>query len=272
MNLVIAIPTLNSEEFLPYTLRSLRREFSGRIVVCDQGSTDRTLAIADSFGCIIYKQEKNFATGFEADIRNEQLEFCLHTGEATHFMQIDSDEMVSAGWLQALEDEVLTHDPDYITANYWQLIGDARYSEFKNPIEQRRIAYKVTPELCWTSRGDDNYHCGMQYGPKGVHLHYIYYIHASYTQTNLKNRFRYNVRRGDWSKSEIENTRYLNRIESDVYQFLPNVQKTPDDLIEVSKDLEELIHAHSATREVTTVPTEFDPNKLRIVEIKPRGT
>lgn len=272
MKLVIAIPTLNSEEFLPYTLRSIRREFTGPVVICDQGSTDRTLEIADAFGCIIFKQDRNFATGFESDVRNEQLDFCICDGTATHFMQIDSDEIVTTGWLRAIEQAVTLDDPDYITAPYWQLIGDARYSEFKNPIEHRRIVYKVTTNLRWTSRGDDNYHCGMEHGPKPAHLQDIYYIHMSYTQTNIKNRFRYNVRRGDWSKSEIENVRYLNRIEADVYQFLPAVQYTPDFLLEVSPDLENLIFEHAKTRNVLTLKDDFNQNKFHIKLIEPVGT
>ena len=53
MKISVVINTFNSERFLDECLRSVRS--FDEIVLCDMHSTDRTIAIAESYGCrIVY--------------------------------------------------------------------------------------------------------------------------------------------------------------------------------------------------------------------------
>ena len=53
--LSIIIPTLNEEEYLPILLRSIKRQAykDYEIIIADAGSADRTLEIAEKYGCKI---------------------------------------------------------------------------------------------------------------------------------------------------------------------------------------------------------------------------
>jgi len=65
--LSIVIPTLNEEKYLPRLLRSVKKQGFGdyEIIVADAGSKDRTIQIAENFGC------KIVAGGLPARGRNE---------------------------------------------------------------------------------------------------------------------------------------------------------------------------------------------------------
>jgi glycosyltransferase involved in cell wall biosynthesis len=52
--LSIIIPTLNEEEHLPLLLKEIKKQnFNGdfEVIIADAGSTDRTVKIAEDFGC-----------------------------------------------------------------------------------------------------------------------------------------------------------------------------------------------------------------------------
>jgi glycosyltransferase involved in cell wall biosynthesis len=84
----IVIPTLNSEKTLAKTLRSVRGQSIPQnrieILVVDGGSSDDTIEIAQSFGCIIVRNEKKLP------------EFAKHIGiqkaRGTYCVFLDSDE------------------------------------------------------------------------------------------------------------------------------------------------------------------------------------
>lgn len=51
----VIIPTLNEENSLPATLRSLQESRATEVIVCDGGSTDRTCAAAESCGATVLR-------------------------------------------------------------------------------------------------------------------------------------------------------------------------------------------------------------------------
>ena len=75
MKLIIQIPCLNEEETLPITLRALPREVAGfdtvEWLVIDDGSTDRTVAVARELGVdhiVRLTNNKGLANGFQAGL------------------------------------------------------------------------------------------------------------------------------------------------------------------------------------------------------------
>jgi glycosyltransferase involved in cell wall biosynthesis len=83
----IALITLNEEANLPRTLESVKslvRDGQGEIIIVDSGSTDRTLAIAQSHGARIFIEPwKGFAA---------QKNSALEKGSGDWVLQLDADE------------------------------------------------------------------------------------------------------------------------------------------------------------------------------------
>jgi glycosyltransferase involved in cell wall biosynthesis len=80
--LSVAIVTLNEEENLPRTLASL--QWADEIVVVDSGSTDRTVAIARSYGATVIERAW---PGFAA-----QKNFAISQCSGTWILSLDADE------------------------------------------------------------------------------------------------------------------------------------------------------------------------------------
>ena len=62
MKVTIGIPAFNEEKQLPKILPKLK-EITDSIIVCDDGSTDKTAAIAKEFGAKVVRHEKNQGYG-----------------------------------------------------------------------------------------------------------------------------------------------------------------------------------------------------------------
>ena len=62
MKITIGIPAFNEEKQLPKILPKLM-EITNSIIVCDDGSTDKTSTIAKEFGAKVVKHEKNLGYG-----------------------------------------------------------------------------------------------------------------------------------------------------------------------------------------------------------------
>ena len=85
MKISVVINTYNSERFLEPCLASVQ-EFD-EVVVCDMHSTDRTLALAEKYGCrIIYHEH----TGIVEPARN----FAIAAAQNEWVLVLDSDEVV----------------------------------------------------------------------------------------------------------------------------------------------------------------------------------
>lgn len=89
------IITKNEEADLPRCLESL--SFCDEIILVDSGSTDRTLVIAESFGCHIYKTDD--WPGF-----GEQKQRALDKASGRWILSIDADEVIT----EELRDEILS--------------------------------------------------------------------------------------------------------------------------------------------------------------------
>ena len=62
MKITIGIPAFNEEEKLPEILKELKN-ITDSIIVCDDGSTDKTSTIAEKLGAKVIKHEKNLGYG-----------------------------------------------------------------------------------------------------------------------------------------------------------------------------------------------------------------
>ncbi len=85
MKISVVINTFNSERFLDECLRSVRS--FDEIVLCDMHSTDRTIAIAESYGCRIVYHER---TGFVEPARN----YAISCASNEWVLVLDSDEVI----------------------------------------------------------------------------------------------------------------------------------------------------------------------------------
>ena len=86
VTLSVIIPTYNSEKTIRLTLESVR-EIADEIIIIDGGSIDRTIEIAEEYGCIIIKTDiKRFDL-----IRN----LGINTASSEYILSLDSDDYVT---------------------------------------------------------------------------------------------------------------------------------------------------------------------------------
>lgn len=109
----VGILTFNSEKTLLKCLESVS-DFS-EIIICDGGSTDKTIDIAKKFGCIVLQQDKKFKyknnkiSNFSG-VRNQLLKKASHDW----FMFIDSDEFLSETLVVELHEIITSWRVEYI--------------------------------------------------------------------------------------------------------------------------------------------------------------
>ena len=120
MKLIIQIPCLDEEETLPGTLADLPREVAGfdtvEWLVIDDGSTDRTVAVARECGVdhiVRLTNNKGLANGFQAG-----LDAALKLG-ADVIVNTDADNQYYGGDIGTLVAPVLAGDADMV-------VGDRR--------------------------------------------------------------------------------------------------------------------------------------------------
>ena len=99
--LSVAIITLNEEQNLPRTLESVR--WADEVVVVDSGSTDRTVAIARSFGATVLHREWG---GFAAQ-KNVAIAHC----SGTWVLSLDADEELSPELQRQIRTLLITNPP-----------------------------------------------------------------------------------------------------------------------------------------------------------------
>ncbi len=92
-SLSLAIITKNEEARLPGCLRSV--SFADDIVVVDSGSTDKTTAVAEEFGCRVFIEEWK---GYGPQ-KNSAIAKCEHDW----ILLLDADERLSAGTREEIE-------------------------------------------------------------------------------------------------------------------------------------------------------------------------
>jgi glycosyltransferase involved in cell wall biosynthesis len=118
MKLIIQIPCLNEEETLPVTVRDLPREIDGfdtvEWLVIDDGSTDRTIAVARELGVdhiVRLTNNKGLANGFQAG-----LDACLKLG-ADVIVNTDADNQYEGRDIPKLVAPILAGQADMVVGD-----------------------------------------------------------------------------------------------------------------------------------------------------------
>jgi len=118
VKLIIQIPCYNEEATLPVTLRDLPRAFTGidavEVLVVDDGSTDRTIDVAQAEGVdhlVRLTNHKGLAEGFQAG-----LDAALRLG-ADIIVNTDGDNQYKASDIQKLIDPILAGEADMVIGN-----------------------------------------------------------------------------------------------------------------------------------------------------------
>ncbi|VAW70383.1 hypothetical protein MNBD_GAMMA10-3120 [hydrothermal vent metagenome] len=95
LTLSILIPVFNEELLLPRAIESAKRT-GAKIYVLDSGSSDRTVEIAESYGCIVHKgQWKSFSEKLNWGL--SEIEF-----NTPWVMRLDADEYITDNLLQEI--------------------------------------------------------------------------------------------------------------------------------------------------------------------------
>ena len=118
MKLIIQIPCLNEEETLPATIADLPRSLDGfdsvELLVIDDGSTDRTVAVARECGVehiVRLTNNKGLAAGFQAG-----LDACLKLG-ADVVVNTDADNQYAGADVAKLVAPILAGEADMVVGN-----------------------------------------------------------------------------------------------------------------------------------------------------------
>lgn len=94
MKFIALIPFKNEERYLPACLSSIVNVVD-EIICIDDGSTDRSREIAESYGCKVYQNDQLQNVGWaEHHIRQNLLSLGRQAG-GTHFLCLDADEALT---------------------------------------------------------------------------------------------------------------------------------------------------------------------------------
>ena len=137
MKLIIQIPCLNEEEYLPITLSELPREIDGidtvEWMVIDDGSTDKTVEIARKHGAdhiVQHHQHKGLAAAFKTGI-----EACVNFG-ADIIVNTDADNQYPAKYIADLVSSIIKGKTDIV-------IGDRETDKIQHFSLTKRILQKI---------------------------------------------------------------------------------------------------------------------------------
>ncbi|HET7293171.1 MAG TPA: glycosyltransferase family 2 protein [Vicinamibacteria bacterium] len=136
MKLIVQIPCLNEEATLPETLRAIPREIPGlervEVLVIDDGSSDRTFAVARESGAdhvLRFPRRKGLAYGFMAG-----LDACLRLG-ADVIVNTDADNQYPGAAIPRLIAPILSGEADMVVGDR-QVGGVAHFSWTKRRLQE----------------------------------------------------------------------------------------------------------------------------------------
>ena len=136
MKLMIQIPCFNEEDALPATLHDLPRSIDGidriEVLVVDDGSTDRTAAVArehDAHHVLSLKKNHGLARAFFAGI-----EKCIELG-ADIIVNTDADNQYCGRDIPKLTAPILSGEADVVVGDR-QIHKAAHFSFFKKILEK----------------------------------------------------------------------------------------------------------------------------------------
>jgi glycosyltransferase involved in cell wall biosynthesis len=135
LKLIIQIPCLNEEETLPATIADLPRSLEGfdsvELLVIDDGSTDRTVAVARECGVdhiVRLTNNKGLAAGFQAG-----LDACLKLG-ADVVVNTDADNQYVGADVAKLVAPILAGEADMVVGDR-QVAAIAHFSDTKKQLQ-----------------------------------------------------------------------------------------------------------------------------------------
>jgi glycosyltransferase involved in cell wall biosynthesis len=152
MKLIIQIPCLNEEETLPVTLRDLPREVPGfdtvEWLIIDDGSTDRTVAVAVEHGVdhvVRLTNNRGLASGFQAG-----LDASLKLG-ADVVVNTDADNQYFGGDIPKLVEPIVRGDADMVVGDR-EVMSIEHFSPLKKALQRlgswvvRRASQTTVPD------------------------------------------------------------------------------------------------------------------------------
>lgn len=98
-SLTVIVPAHNEEEGLPATLESLLRQTvpADRVIVIDDGSTDRTGEVAEAFGVTVLTPPRNL--GSKAKAQNHALPHC----DTDLVLAVDADTVLAPDYIELIK-------------------------------------------------------------------------------------------------------------------------------------------------------------------------
>src|SRR4051812_229965 len=152
MKLIIQIPCLNEEEALPVTLRDLPRQVAGfeevEWLIIDDGSTDRTVAVAREHGVdhvVRLTNNRGLASGFQAG-----LDASLKLG-ADVIVNTDADNQYFGGDIPKLVAPIVRGDADMVVGDR-EVMSIEHFSPLKKALQRlgswvvRRASRTTVPD------------------------------------------------------------------------------------------------------------------------------
>jgi glycosyltransferase involved in cell wall biosynthesis len=152
MKLIIQIPCLDEEETLPVTLRDLPREVPGfdtvEWLIIDDGSTDRTVAVAVEHGVdhvVRLTNNRGLASGFQAG-----LDASLKLG-ADVVVNTDADNQYYGGDIPKLVEPIVRGDADMVVGDR-EVMSIEHFSPLKKALQRlgswvvRRASQTTVPD------------------------------------------------------------------------------------------------------------------------------
>jgi glycosyltransferase involved in cell wall biosynthesis len=137
MKVIIQIPCLNEEQTLPATLADLPREIAGvdeiETLVIDDGSTDRTIEVAEECGVdhiVKLPNNRGLATGFQAG-----LDACLKLG-ADIVVNTDADNQYSGSDIPKLVAPILDGEAEMV-------VGDREVADIEHFSPAKKALQKL---------------------------------------------------------------------------------------------------------------------------------
>ena len=136
----VLIPAWNEEASLPMVLLDIPKDLVRKIVVCDNGSTDRTAAVAREHGAVVITQNaRGYGNACLAGIRYLKSLSASEQPEMVVFMDGDYSDYPEE--LQLIVNPIMHHDMDFVVGS--RRLGKSRSRLKQNACYQRRPADDV---------------------------------------------------------------------------------------------------------------------------------
>lgn len=147
-DLQIIVPAYNAEKYLEECIDSIlhqKTKYSYKIMIIDDGSTDRTGEIADKYSFYSNVQVIHQENGGSSKARNAG----LNTIFANYICFVDSDDKMQSGAIEALMEVAVTMNADIVQGGYYDLYGRFRYAHYMGNEGKMINAMENLPGFLW---------------------------------------------------------------------------------------------------------------------------